>query len=242
MAGALLAYVLITTLDLPLGWAIISGAVLGTLLGLLIYFSLLPVRKEPPLSGMTLTYGVALILLYGMLELFGANLRNITPSEWIRPITLGPIRLALGEAVVLLVAFFLVGGTAWFLQSTWTGLAVRALAQNREAALALGISPLRTEALTLVLGSSLAGLAGSLLVTLQPVAPLAAPLYTAKAFVVVVLGGLSSPLGVGLAGLFLGVFEALAGLLNPALGELFVFGAFLLALLLGRQGLLGGRA
>ncbi len=238
LLGALLAY-LGAQAGLPLGAAILLGSALGGLLGLLLYALLLPVRREPPLSSMVLTYGAALMLLYGAIEAFGTDLRNLDYPAWAVPLELGPVRLARGEVTTLALALLTVAGVAWFLRHTWAGLAVRALAQNREAALAMGIPPWSTEALAFGLSSALAGLAGALLVAVQPIAPMAAPLFTVKAFVVVVLAGLVSPLGVALAGLLLGAVEGLSALVSPALGELSAFLAFLLVLLSRPEGLLG---
>lgn len=240
VAGALLTY-LLAGAGLPLWGAILLGGGLGGLLGLGLYGLLLPVRREPPISSMVLTYGVALVILYGLVEAFGTDLRNLTYPAWVRPVHLGPIRLALGEIITLGMALLAVGGVAWFLKQSWPGLAVRALTQNREAAIALGISPLAAEALAFALGSALAGLAGALLVVVQPIAPMAAPLFTVKAFVVVVLAGLTSPLGVALAGLLLGAVEGLSALVNPAWGELVAFLTFVLMLLFRPQGLFGRR-
>jgi len=240
VAGALLTYIAASA-GLPLPLAIFLGSALGALLGLFLFLLLLPARREPPLSSMVITYGAALILLYGILELFGANLRTLAYQEWVKPVILGPIRLALGELLTTGIALLAVAGVSWFLTKTWMGLGVRALAQHREAAISLGIPPLSAEASAFALGSALAALAGSLLVAVQPISPVAAPLFTVKAFVVVVLAGLLSPSGVALAGLLLGTVESLSTLLNPALGELLTFSVFILILLFKPEGLFGKR-
>jgi len=240
VAGALLTYIAASA-GLPLPLAIFLGSALGALLGLFLFLLLLPARREPPLSSMVITYGAALILLYGILELFGANLRTLAYQEWVKPVILGPIRLALGELLTTGIALLAVAGVSWFLTKTWMGLGVRALAQHREAAISLGIPPLSAEASAFALGAALAALAGSLLVAVQPISPVAAPLFTVKAFVVVVLAGLLSPSGVALAGLLLGTVESLSTLLNPALGELLTFSVFILILLFKPEGLFGKR-
>lgn len=242
MVAAVATYVGYSELGWPLVTAIALGVGISAVVGALTYGLLFPIRNAPPLNGMVLTYGVAIMLIYGVLELYGANPRSIAYTPFVRGVGLGPLRVSMGELVVFGVSLLAVGGVWLFVNRTWMGRAVRAVSQNRLAASSLGINPFRIDAVTFILGAALAGLGGALIITVQTVTPVAAPLFTVKAFVIVVLAGLASTTGVLVAGFILGVAEALTGaFFNPALTELVAFALFLAILLFRPEGLLGRR-
>jgi len=112
------------------------------------------------------------------------------------------LTFAVGTAVVAIL---------WvLLQRTYFGMAVRATAQDWEAAACAGINVRRTYLLTFGIGAALAGIAGSLVLVTFSVSPAIGLSWTLKALVVVVLAGLGSVFGAFLAGLLLGVVENLS--------------------------------
>ena len=96
----------------------------------------------------------------------------------------------------------------YFLHRTWTGKALRAVSQDREAAAIAGINPDRMNMLAFALGSMIAALAGALLVQAFSWLPQVGAIPAMRSFVIVVLGGLGSLPGAFLGGILVGLVEA----------------------------------
>jgi branched-chain amino acid transport system permease protein len=122
------------------------------------------------------------------------------------------------------------------------GKALRAVAQDREVSMLLGINPQRMYLLAVGLGAALAGAAGSLIVPFFYVFPTVGAVFCLIAFVVVILGTLGSIEGALLASLIVGVAESLGILFAGAdLGLVVVFAILVAALVFKPSGLMGGR-
>jgi branched-chain amino acid transport system permease protein len=144
----------------------------------------------------------------------------------------------------LLYSFLVTAGITaalfWFLSKTDTGQAIRATAQDRDAAQLMGINVKRMSVLAFGLGTALAGIAGALLAPTYYIFPQVGGPFTLKAFVVVVLGGMGSIIGATLGGVLIGLTESLAAVfIDSGLKELVVYVLFLLVLLFKPAGLLG---
>ena len=186
---------------------------------------------------------VAIIIVSACLMVFGPDAQNVPlsyayDSYEIGPLLVDKVRVLAGGAAIgvalLLGAFF-----RW----TRTGKAIRACADNLTGARVIGLDVMRLFALSFGLGAACIGAAGCILLMLVDVHPYLASEYTLLAFVVVIVGGLGSLAGALLAGVLIGVSEALAGLLiDPSLKSMVSFGLLILVLLFRPQGLLGKRA
>jgi len=139
-----------------------------------------------------------------------------------------------------LVAVGVTAGLYLFLLRTDTGRAIRATAQDREAAQLMGIDVRRMSLVAFGLGAALAGTAGALVSPTYYIYPQVGGAFTLKAFVIVVLGGMGSVVGATLGGLLVGVTESLAAVYVASdLKELVVYSLFLLVLVARPSGLLG---
>jgi branched-chain amino acid transport system permease protein len=145
--------------------------------------------------------------------------------------------IAFGIAVGLTLLLWL------FLTRARLGRAIRATAQNLVAARLYGVEPRRVYALTFALGAALAGAAGSLYGVVSQVNPYIGGNLTAKSFAIAIIGGLDSPLGVIVGGLFLGIVESLTSLyIGPTYSDVASFGILVLVLIFRPSGLLGRTA
>lgn len=148
--------------------------------------------------------------------------------------------LTLGRVIAFFAAL-LVAGLMWlFMTRTRTGAAIRAVAIEKRGAEIVGIDVAHTYALCFGIGTACVALAACLLLPTFYVTPQVGYSFVLVAFTTVVMGGMGSLPGALVAGLLLGVIEALSGLfLGESLGQLGIFVAFILTLLFRPAGLMG---
>jgi branched-chain amino acid transport system permease protein len=190
-----------------------------------------------------LLLAVAIMLTSAMLMTFGPDARSAEVGYAFDSYEIGGV---LVDKVRVLAAAGAVAGVAvlWaFFRFTRTGKAIRACADNRTGAAVVGLDVNRLYAITFGIGTACVGAAGALLVLLVDVQPYIGPDYTLLAFIIVIVGGLGSLPGALVAGLLIGVSEALAGfVIVPSLKSMFSFGLLIVVLLVRPQGLFGRRA
>ena len=180
-----------------------------------------------PQNQILLTIGIGLVLSNTAMLVFTSDYRILSTSYSSSSVALGVIRLSTPSL-------------SWFLVKTDTGHAIRATAQDREAAQLMGVNVRYMGVLAFGLGSALAGAAGALVAPIYYIYPQVGGAFTLKAFVVVVLGGMGSIIGATLGGILVGMSESLAASYIAAdMKDLCVYVIFLLVLLLKPSGLLG---
>jgi branched-chain amino acid transport system permease protein len=211
------------------------------LFGVLVqHFLFRPILHAPDLAQIFMTVGLSVVLMNAALFFFTADFRSVKTvySEW----TLRYLGITLGvpRIFAFLGALILAGLLALFLLKTDLGKALRAVAQDREVCMLLGINPERMYLLAVGLGTALAGAAGCLIVPFFYVFPTVGVVFVLVAFVVVILGTLGSIQGALLAALIVGVAESLGILFAGAdLGLVVVFGILVATLILKPVGLMG---
>ena len=190
-----------------------------------------------------LLLAVAIIVLNGLLLVFGPDARHVKVDYAYDSFELGPMLLDTVRVYAAAAAIVLAGGLYLFFRFTDLGTAIRACADNLLGAQVVGLDVRRLYALTFGLGCALVGASGTLLVLMRDATPQLAIQLTLMAFIVVIIGGLGSMAGALVGGVLIGVSEALAGfLLTPSLKSLFSYGLLILVLLLRPEGLMGRRA
>ena len=201
-----------------------------------------PAIDKPHLVVVFATMGLSILLQNLALFTMTADLRDIPPPFAGASLALGPLlmrkELLLGFAIsVAATAVMLV-----LVRRTYFGKAVRATAQDREAAMLMGINVPRIFALTFATGSALVGLAACALLPLYSTFPSVGLNFVLIAFVIVVLGGMGSMEGALLGGVLIGLVQAFSGyFVAPAFGQMFYFLIFLAVLIVRPAGLLGQR-
>jgi len=193
-----------------------------------------------PQNQILLTIGLGLIMSNSMMLIFTSDYRILTTSYSSSSFDLLGLSVSQPLLYSFLVTAAITAALFWFLQRTDTGQAIRATAQDRDAAQLMGINVRGTSILSFGIGSALAGAAGALIAPTYYIYPQVGSAFTLKAFVIVVLGGMGSIVGATLGGLIIGVTESLAAAyVASGLKELVVYVLFLGLLLFKPSGLLG---
>jgi branched-chain amino acid transport system permease protein len=193
-----------------------------------------------PQNQILLTIGLGLIMSNTVMLVFTSDYRILTTSYSSAAVTLAGISISKPLFISFVVTAAITAILYWFLIETNTGQAIRATAQDREAAQLMGVNVRRMGVVAFGIGSALAGTAGALISPTYYIFPQVGGAFTLKAFVIVVLGGMGSIIGATLGGIVIGAVESLAAVyVSSGLKELFVYVLFLLVLLLKPSGLLG---
>jgi branched-chain amino acid transport system permease protein len=218
--------------------AMIVCAVLGVLIERLAYR---PVRSAPRLTMLITAIGVSLLLENLGQLIFGAAPKFFPSLAPHHEFVLGGVRLTSEQLTVFVVALLVAVFLYVIVMRTKTGIAMRAVSFNLDAAKLMGVSIDRIIIITFALGSAFAAVAGVLVgMAIPKIDPLMGIMYGLKAFVAAVLGGIGNIPGALLGGLLIGLAETfVVGYISPTFRDAIAF-AILIALLLFRpQGLLG---
>jgi branched-chain amino acid transport system permease protein len=242
MLGMYATYWLFVLLGLDPYLSVIVSASALFVLGLVIEHVLVrPVLEAPEHDQLLLTLGLSLVLENLALFLWKPDPRTVTVPYLVAPM-IGGIMISSPRLIAFLVSLLLTAILYLFLKRTDLGKAIRALSQDREGALTVGIDIRRIYALAFGIGCACVGAAGSLVVPFYTVEPYVGGVFVITAFVVVVLGGMGSFGGALLAALIVGIAESVAAVFIPAAMKQFViYSIFVIVLLLRPQGLFGTR-
>lgn len=213
------------------------------LLGALIFRGTIrPILGHPSMNQIMLTVGLSLILQNLALVFFKADVLT-TRTEYTRMIlSVGPVIIRVPQLIAFIGSALTALLLYWYLQRTDTGRAIRAAAQNKQAATLMGVDVQRIYLLAFGLGSATLGVAASLMISFYYTSPTVGLFFGLIAYVVVVLGGLGNFLGTLVAGLIIGLTESVgAAILPGSLSRVLTFAFFILVLLFRPQGLFGGK-
>ncbi|MGI6746812.1 MAG: branched-chain amino acid ABC transporter permease [Anaerovoracaceae bacterium] len=198
-----------------------------------------PIQESPATIKIFSTLGLGLVLSNLALMLWDADYRSVKVSYSTAVINISELSISVPRLIAFIFALLVAVFMYSFLTKTDLGKQIRAVSQNRQAALLMGINVRKIYMIAFGIGSALVGLAASLLMPMYFVYPSIGLLFGLIAFVVVVLGGLGNMYGAFLGGLIIGLVEAIAGaFIDPALKEVFYFIIFILILLLKPSGLI----
>jgi branched-chain amino acid transport system permease protein len=243
MLGMFLAYWAFTLAGLPVYLTALVSVPAFALFGWLVYR--LVVRRTLGMGDVVqifATVGIGVMIQNLALVLWTGDFRTIRSPYADALVRVGGVQVSVPLLVAFAVAIGVSGLLFLFLNRTLEGKAVRAVAQDPIAALALAIDTDRVYLRTFVAGVCCVGLAGVLLAPNYPIFPAIGLSFGLVSFVVVVLGGLGSMAGAVLGGFIIGLIEVLSGyFLATALKQALYFLVFVLVLLLRPQGLFGQR-
>ena len=240
MFGGYLTFVFSTSMGLSFFASIALAMPVGSVMGMLIErLAYRPVRDAPHINAFIIALGLTMMLEGGNLLLFGAD-QVIIQTPYQQVFNFGGIFVAQLRMVVIVTAVTLVAVVTLLLLKTKTGKSVRAVAQNRHAAVLMGVNVNFVSSVVFAISSALGVAAGALIGALLALAPGVGESFAVKGFAVLILGGLGSLPGAILGGLVLGVSESLAaGFLSSAYKDVISFLIMILVLLVMPQGLMG---
>jgi branched-chain amino acid transport system permease protein len=256
MLGAFLTYTLISALGsdpyilAPL--AAIAVGFLGIILNKLVFLSLYKELREAKgaaafffqdLRFIMLTIGLSTLFVDLALVIWGPipiAIPSVLTSHIIK--LPGGFSFSLARIMTFIIALASLIILYMFLRVTKTGKAIRATAQNPSAAALVGIDTYRIYDVTMFISTALAALAGGILGPIYNVYPTMGLDVVAKAFVVVITGGMGNIIGSILAGFLIGLAEGLGGVfLGTEYRQVVAFVIMILVLWFRPQGILGGR-
>lgn len=209
----------------------------------LAFFSETIVVRERTLQShvtLLLTLGFSLILTNSAQIIFGPGFHNITSCLTGKVIDLNGIIVSWGKLIAAFVTLVVYGFLFIFLKYTDLGKAIRAVSQDMDSAVLVGISVKHIFRVGFGISSSIVGIAGLVILPFYTINPTVGDIFQLKAFIIVILGGLGSIVGTLIGGLIIGIIEALgATVFNASYAQMCIFVVFLLFLLLKPSGLLG---
>jgi branched-chain amino acid transport system permease protein len=235
-------YLLFAALVINAYVLLLPTIVAGLLLGIVVYW-------------MAVHWVVGRSILMSLLSTFAVNMMviGIGTAIWstspynvnftLPGITIGAYTFTGNHIAAATAAVVIALALQLFLYHTRTGKAIRAVADNRDAAELMGISSTAVLTIAFGIGIALAATSGALVSTLFPFTILSGAVYQLKSFVVTILAGLGKPFGALIAGVLLGLLE---GVVTPFIAvswiPLIEFGLFVVVLVAFPQGIFGKRA
>lgn len=212
---------------------------IGCAIGPLIYHVRTSRYARPDLMALAFTFGIFMMMRGGALWLWSFDSRSVGSVLSGAFINIGPLTVPLLRLTAFAMALLLSLGLFVLLYRSRFGLAVRAVAQNRDHAGLMGVNVKRVSAYVYGIYTGMTASAGVLLATIYSVNPEIGVRYTLFAFFVAVLAGLGSVGGVLVAGLLLGLVESFVGTyLGTRYSLLVVFATLYLVLLISPKGIL----
>jgi branched-chain amino acid transport system permease protein len=243
MAGSYTVWYLYSKSGWPFHWAVVGGFVVATLIGMLMERALFRPLRDNPLGGLINSIGILFILQVVAVKIGGLGLMKHVPPAYPGTVELMEgVSVATQRLVALAIAAILLLFIWAFLTRTKVGWALRATAQDREAAALQGISINRISLLAMGLGAGVAGAAGALMAPLTRVQPYMGHSVIITAFIVTIVGGLGSLSGAILAAVLYAFFHTFVttyygGTIATILGLVIM----LLVLVIKPTGLMGTR-
>ena len=238
MLGAVVAWYLIE-LTGSFWIALVIAPICVGVVGILIERGLLRTIEDKPITTIICTFGVMLAVQQLVLMIFGGSPRRITlPVAYRFP--LFDLQYPLMRIVIALVSIGVMIGLWIFLRKTKYGLWMRAVVQDREMAVGLGIPVNKVYMWTFVLGSALAAFSGVLAAPIVSVEFMMGREVLIMAFIIVIVGGMCNLEGSVIAAIMISMIQGIGALfVPPAIATVLALAFMIIVLLIKPQGLFG---
>jgi branched-chain amino acid transport system permease protein len=205
-----------------------------------VYYLSFERRGQEALRGLAFFFGLLFITEVGLILVFGVDYRYVQASYIGPSLHLGNAHFPLRLLVPCLVSLLLFAGLQFFLSRTFMGRAINAVSQDQLALQLMAADPVRIKRVAFAISIAIAGVAGALLIVIQPVEPSVGREYIGRVFAICVLGGLGSLPGTLIAAMLIGLMESFTSTFyGPSWSPAVAFGFLLLTLAVRPAGLLG---
>lgn len=245
MFGAFIGVIVTTTFGLPLWVAFIAAITVTVILGYMLErFALRPLRGKQGVSHLApliSTIGVSILLENLSHHFFGAGNHPFSNAFAEINFKIGSITVYLVQILIFVISVILMMALSYWLSKTKAGKALRATAENLETASILGVNTKRIITLTVIIASSMGGIAGILVgMAFNSVNPQMGLSMGLKGLAIIILGGMGSVKGAMAGGLILGLSETLiVAYGDSGYRDAIAFITIIFILLLRPQGLFG---
>jgi branched-chain amino acid transport system permease protein len=193
MLGAYTVVYVYADHHLPFPLAVAAGLIFVGVLGIAMEHTLFRPMRSNPLGGLIVSIGLLLVLQALIVAGFGVRMEHIPPPhQAVIPLGVAGVTIPLQRLITIAAAAILLGGLWLFLKRSRFGWALRACAQDPEAAALQGISLNQTARLAMFIGAALAGVAGALTAPLVRTYPYMGHPVIVSAFIVIIVGGMGS--------------------------------------------------
>lgn len=243
MIAAYLAVTLLVTLELPFWAGLLIIAATLSALGVVLHYTIMRrMVGKAFFSVVLVTVGLEIVVRAGLLIAYGPQPRGRITALPQGTFTLGVAQVPYINVIIVVATALIVAAFLLFFRSSRLGLHMRAVAENLEAAAAMGIDPNRVYAWAWAIGLALAGVGGVLYAHYTPSIDLELSVIGLRAFPAAILGGIDSVGGAILGGLLVGLVETVgAGYLGAQWRDPIAFGIMFAVLLWRPSGLFGTR-
>ncbi|MFQ5783914.1 MAG: branched-chain amino acid ABC transporter permease [Alphaproteobacteria bacterium] len=244
MVGAYTVVAVYGDLEMPFFLAVAAGLVFVGIVGIAMERALFRPMRDNPLGGLVLSIGFLLVLQALAVVGFGVRMEHIPPATRMIFHDVGAegVVLPLARLYVIVATVILLAALWLFLRKTRFGWALRACAQDPEAAALQGISIDRTSRLAMFIGAGLAGVAGALTAPLVRIHPYMGHSVIVTAFIIIIVGGIGSLEGAVLAAvIYAFVHTFVTTFFDGVIADIVGLGLMLLVLIVRPTGLLGTR-
>jgi branched-chain amino acid transport system permease protein len=242
MVGAYTAVILMVDLSVSFPVALVVSMLVCVLIGVVIErVAYKPLRESPRICPLITAIGVSYLLENSAQLLFSANPRPFPTVLSIPPIVIGGVNISFITLLTVVVSVLLMIALQYFVMTSRTGKAMRAVSEDMGAARLMGINVNITISLTFAVGCALAAIGAMLYCIAYPsVAPTMGMMPGLKAFIAAVLGGIGLIPGAMIGGFIMGIAESLTkGFVSSQLSDAVVYGILIIVLLFKPSGLLG---
>jgi branched-chain amino acid transport system permease protein len=241
MFGMYTMYWLNGVYDVPILLAALAAIAVGAAMGFLIHVLIIsPILGSPPINQLLATGGLLFFLQSVATLMWSIEFRNLGLRLPI--LELNEMYFSYARLLAFGVALFGMAALYLFLTKTYIGAAIRAISQDREIMVLMGVNEKKVYWVTALVGGGLAGLAACLLVLQYDVHPFVGISFGPITFIICVLGGLGNMIGGFVAAFILSVIISVAGLYTQLeWGYVLAFVFFIVMMFIRPQGLLGSK-
>ena len=241
MIGAYSTYFLINA-GVPIWASVILSMVICAVIGVVIErLAYKPLRRAPRISALITAIAVSLFLQNLFMILFKPDGRPFPNLVNFKAINIGNVKIEGLTILTIVVSTVLMIALHLFITRTKTGKSMRAVSQDRDAAMLMGINTDKTISITFAIGSALAAVGGILFSMAYPlIDPYMGTMPGLKAFIAAVLGGIGVIPGAMFGGIIMGIAESFTkAYISSQLSDAVVFGILIIVLIVKPSGIFG---